>query len=384
MRFHRRGACAVAAAVVSLLTLVDPLGAAFPGVNGKILFDSNREGNSEIDTMMPDGTGLTNITNHPAGDQFAAWSPDGTRVAFSSGRDGPGTSIYVANADGTAVERLTFFVGQIDFDPAWSPEGTKIVFESNRDDGNRDVFVMNADGTNQTRLTSSPAFDGRASWSPDGTRIAFRSARDGNGEIYVMGPDGAGQTNLTNNAADDNFPNWSPDGRRIAFNSVRDGNSEVYVMNSDGSGQTRLTFDVGDDGAPAWSPDGSQIAFASNRDGNLEIYVMNADGTGQTNITQNPAIDSIPDWGPKSALEQINDLVALVRSLGFNPGIENSLIVKLQNALEALNAGDVQLSCSRIDSFIHEAQAQSGKAIQPDAEQLISAADQIRATLGCS
>lgn len=385
MSFQRSAAVCVvfATAFITLLVGANPAGAAFPGPNGKVLFESNREGNFEIYTMRPDGTGLTNITNHPAADQFAAWSPDGTKVAFSSGRDGPGTSIYVANADGTAVERLTFFVGQIDFDPAWSPDGTKIVFESNRDDSNRDVFVMNADGTNQTRLTSSPAFDGRASWSPDGTRIAFRSARDGNGEIYVMGSDGAGQTNLTNNTAEDNFPNWSPDGSRIAFNSLRDGNSEVYVMNPDGTGQTRLTFAVGDDGAPAWSPDGTQIAFVSNRDGNFEIYVMNADGTGQTNITQNPAWDTLPDWSPKGALEQISDLITLIQGLGLNQGIETSLIAKLQQAVDALAADDAGRACSLVDAFIQEAQAQSGKGIQPDANQLISAANDIKAALAC-
>jgi Tol biopolymer transport system component len=386
MSFQRTAAvCAVCTTVfVNLLVEVSPAGAAFPGPNGKILFDTNRDGPFEIYVMNPDGTALTNISNHPANDQFAAWSPCGTKVAFSSDRDGPGTSIYVANADGTGVERLTSFVGQIDFDPAWSPDGTKIVFESNRDDGNRDVFVMNVDGSNQIRLTSSSAFDGRSSWSPNGAHIAFRSSRDGNGEIYVMGSDGAGQTNLTNNTAEDNFPNWSPDGSRIAFSSLRDGNSEVYVMNSDGTGQTRLTFSAGDDGAPAWSSDGLQIAFASNRDGNFEVYVMNADGAGQMNVTQNPVFDTLPDWGPKGALEQVSDVIAIVQSLGLSQGTETSLIVKLQQAAEAVTAGDPTAARNRIDAFIQEARAQSGKAILPDSNQLISAANQIRAAIGCT
>jgi dipeptidyl aminopeptidase/acylaminoacyl peptidase len=199
-----------------------------------------------------------------------------------------------------------------------------------------------------------------------------------------MGSDGASQTNLTNNTAEDNFPNWSPDGSRIAFSSLRDGNSEIYVMNSDGNGQTRLTFSAGDDGAPAWSPDGLQIAFASNRDGNFEVYVMSADGTGQTNVTQNPAFDTLPDWGPKGALEQVNDLITLVQSLGLSQGIETSLIVKLQNAAEAMVAGDATGARDLIDAFIQEARAQSGKAILPDSSQLISAANQIRAAIGCT
>jgi hypothetical protein len=128
-----------------------------------------------------------------------------------------------------------------------------IAFASNRD-GNWEIYVMNADGSGVTRLTNNPADDRVPSWSPDGRRIAFDSKRDGNYEIYVMNADGSGQTNLTNNPADDYMPSWSPDGRRIAFDSKRDGNYEIYVMNADGSGVTRLTNNPAFDCCPAWSP----------------------------------------------------------------------------------------------------------------------------------
>jgi hypothetical protein len=85
----------------------------------------------------------------------------------------------------------------------------RIAFASNRD-GNREIYVMNADGSGVTRLTNNPADDVVPSWSPDGRRIAFESDRDGNLEIYVMNADGSGQTNLTNNPADDVVPSWSP------------------------------------------------------------------------------------------------------------------------------------------------------------------------------
>jgi hypothetical protein len=85
----------------------------------------------------------------------------------------------------------------------------RIAFVSNRD-GNWEIYVMNADGSGVTRLTNNPANDLRPSWSPDGKHIAFVSNRDGNLEIYVMNADGSGQINLTNNPAEDWFPSWSP------------------------------------------------------------------------------------------------------------------------------------------------------------------------------
>jgi Tol biopolymer transport system component len=114
------------------------------------------------------------------------------------------------NADGTGVTRLTNDPLR-DAEPAWSPDGTKIAFTSNRD-GNHEIYVLNADGTGVTRLTNDPLRDAEPAWSPDGTKIAFsRSGYLGPEilveQIYVMNADGSGAKGLTTNGWG---PSWRP------------------------------------------------------------------------------------------------------------------------------------------------------------------------------
>jgi Tol biopolymer transport system component len=115
------------------------------------------------------------------------------------------------NSDGTAQTKLTNFDTYMrwqDQDPAWSPDGSKIAFSENQ--GGVGVFVVNADGSGQTRISDYPASDRNPAWSLGGSKIAFESDRDGNYEIYVMNADGTAQHNLTNDGAYDRDPAWSP------------------------------------------------------------------------------------------------------------------------------------------------------------------------------
>ncbi|HEV8264040.1 MAG TPA: hypothetical protein VGQ06_03750 [Gemmatimonadales bacterium] len=273
--------------------------------SGRIVFSSTRDGNAEIYVMNADGSGVTRLTDNPAADVQPTWSPDGSRIAFVSTRDGT-NDIYAMKADGTGVTRLTTSSTAYGARaPAWC--GQRIAFDSDRYlQAFPDIYVMNEDGTDVTRLTVGAAFDQQPAWSPTCDRIAFTQDPSGNVEVHVMNADGTGVIRLTNSGGYDQDPAWSPDGTRIAFTSSRDSDRppiphelrEIYVMNADGTGATRLTHTGASawNGGPVWSPDGSRIAFESDRGRNFEIKVMNADGTGVRQLTTDPGSDQHPAW----------------------------------------------------------------------------------------
>lgn len=236
--------------------------------------------------------GLTNLTNNLADDDLPAWSPDGSRITFTSNRDGAG-DIYVMNADGGGVTRLTFTSAK-ESASIWSPDGTKIVFDSDRD-GNREIYIMDADGSNQTRLTFNPTADaGPVSFSPDGRRIAFsrNASNEGlsfyNYDIFVMNTNGGEARQLTRDPEFDAEPVWSPDGGRIIFITGRDRNFEIYAINPDGSGEINITNSPDRDGIVAFTADGSHIFCVTDSPSRPEfsqIRIINADGSAPRQIT---------------------------------------------------------------------------------------------------
>jgi len=210
-----------------------------PSPDGKhIIFTTSRVGgNDEIFIMNADGTGVTNLSNNPASDLNAHFTPDGTKIIFASdrGRTAGSYDIYKMNIDGTNVVDLTNSTGSIiNFDPVVSPDGTRIAFASNRNAGsnafNFDTFVMGIDGSSLQTLISSPSNDRAPSYSPDGTKITFYTERDGNPEIYVANSDGTNQVRYTNSPQFDTFPVFTADNATLIFNSNRTGNIQIYSL----------------------------------------------------------------------------------------------------------------------------------------------------------
>jgi Tol biopolymer transport system component len=198
---------------------IAPVSNLYSSFQGPSAPDWSPDGNSfamtmeyDLYTMNTGGSAVKQLVQLP-GDvgMFAPdWSADGQQIAFviDLDYDNSNFDIYRSDANGSNLVQLTSHEAH-DREPAWSPDGTKIAFESLRD-GNWELFTMNADGSNIQNISNSPDREHHPAWSPDGARIAFQSDRDGNWEIYVMNVDGTDVQRLTDNDVKDEGPEWRP------------------------------------------------------------------------------------------------------------------------------------------------------------------------------
>jgi len=289
------------------------------GLPALVAFTSDRDKAAHIYTVKPDGTDIqATSSDNGTNDGVPAWSPDGTKIAFTSNQSSR-YEIWIMNADGSGRRRLTDLKSYSNM-PRWSPDGEKIVFISRviaaAGISCTEIFVMNSDGSGLQQITTSAGVTGSTgeradwnsvpTWSPDGAKIIFSSNRDGDGStpvLYTMNPDGSDQRKFgLFTDVDGSQPDWSPVNNKIVW--IRGSAAKVDIWVMDGWSPfplltaKKLTDNIDNNSNPVWSPDGKQIAFVSDADSNMDVYIMNADGSNVRRLTSDKAKDGYPAWRP--------------------------------------------------------------------------------------
>jgi len=195
----------------------------------------------------------------------AAFSPHGTRLAYSRGRREYDSNIWRVPilqdrpATWADAEQLTFDNALIQFFDV-SPDRRRLALSSNRA-GNQDLWILSSRGGEMTQLTTEPTPDWCPRWSPDGKQIAFYAYRSGNRDIWVMPADGGPARQIAPHPAEDIYPTWSPDGREIAFVSRRSGSRDIWIVAADGGEPRQVTTHPDQEETPEYSPDGRWLGF---------------------------------------------------------------------------------------------------------------------------
>jgi Tol biopolymer transport system component/cytosine/adenosine deaminase-related metal-dependent hydrolase len=334
-----------------------------------VAFQSFKGGTFHIWLMKPDGTGIRQLTEGHGDDRDPRFSPDGTRVAFSSDRAFKGNyDIWVADIQSGKVAQWTTAPAD-EYEPTWSPNGSEIAFVSGTGANATAIQSVNASGEVKNILTAAPgAHLDSPAYSPDGRRIAYTeiaagksrmmvdkqpvsdandvfpfpptwlSANEmiytGNGKILVSTIGGGTKTLAFQATFDINRPAYkhravdfdsaaprpirgivnpalSPDGNHVVFEAL----NQLWLMEIGGKPHP-LTHDNFYKQSPAWSPDGKRIAFSSDKAGTADIYIYDLASQTERRVTSLPdSAEFAPAWSPdgtKLAFNKQNDTTYIV------------------------------------------------------------------------
>lgn len=288
-----------------------------PDVAGRIIFtrSGGTFGDDTVFTANADGT-----NQHQLSDLGAACCPwatrDGARILFSTLAPDDRVTTNTMNFDGSDKFVIPLPDEALELGPGpFSPDGQQIAFEGfgpREDDPLSGIYIGNADGTNLVRITG-PGIPG--DWSPDGTRLLFFRGPGGDppraGSLFLINVDGSEEHQLTPDGVEVtccwNY-RWSPDGSRILF---ADSEGVIWLIDPDGTDLTQLFVDATVNRVrryavtPTWSPDGSQVMFGlsptppfSFTAMTSSLYVIEADGTGLTLVISGGDYKREPSWIP--------------------------------------------------------------------------------------
>jgi hypothetical protein len=290
----RRNASTAAGLLLLVGLLAIPTEAAvasFPGLEGKAVF-AHGGGTPQLYIVSPQQPTPTPLGRTAIFGSSPRWSPDGTKLAYVSERDG-NADLYSVDANGINEERLTQNAVP-DLHPSWTKDGLAIIFQRGTG-ANAEIYSLDPVSDVARRLTRNRRPDYDPATAPSGRWIVFGRS----GHLFKMTLAGKRLKRLTTGPARDTEPAWSPAGDGIVFVRSEGSESDLYLVNTNGRGLKRLTATAGrGESSPAWSPGGDKIVFraCASSPAACQLYVVNADGSGERPLAA-PGIDGEqPDW----------------------------------------------------------------------------------------
>ena len=265
--------------------------------SSSIVFSAGSDDDVDIYTIDEETGDPVRLTSADGNDFAPAWSPNNSKIAFLSERNGD-SALWVMDSLGDSKSQISGAGVEVVYF-RWSPDSSRIGVEI-VEEGNHSIHVIIVESKESIALTARGEDVRLGDWSPDGQWLAYSAVAGDESGIRRRNPTGVDEIILS--IGDDIDARWSKNGQWIAFKRKSDdGSTRLIVMDKDGEKETVVASGISATNQHDWSPDSKHIIYVSETSGNAEVYTTKHDGKDTEQLTSNRVIDTSPMWNSKGS-----------------------------------------------------------------------------------